>query len=84
MRYIIVELEDGTQDFFDTTYEGFKYAKEHETRKPHSVAYVAVGEFETEDDHVVYVGNVLRIMLRSLDNIHGWLRAGNEGQFMDA
>lgn len=76
MRLVVVELDTGEQEYFDSTYEAFKYAREEETVRPHSVDFVAIGEFETADDHVVYRGNELRILLRSLDNVQGWIRTG--------
>jgi hypothetical protein len=80
MRLVVVELDTGEQECFDTTYEAFKYARKQETVRPHSVEFVAIGEFQTADDHVVYRGNELRILLRSLDNVEGWLTAGYDGQ----
>lgn len=76
MRIVVVELDTGDQEYFDTTYDAFKFAREKEAVRPHSVDFVAVGEFETEDDHIVWRGQDLRLMLRSLDNVTGWIRAG--------
>jgi hypothetical protein len=43
-RFVIVELEDGEQEFFEAAYDGFKFAKEAERKKKNSVEYVAIGE----------------------------------------
>lgn len=76
MRLVVVELDDGEQEYFESTYKAFKFAHEQEAVRPHSVDFVAIGEFESDDDHVVWRGNELRILLRSLDNVTGWIRTG--------
>lgn len=78
MRYTIVELDDGTQEFFERPAEGFRYAKQQEDKRRHSVEYIAIGEFYAEDG-VVYRGQALRIMLRTVDNVTGWIKAGSDG-----
>ena len=74
-RFILVELDTGEQEFFEDTYSAFKFAKEHEDKRRHSVEYVAVGEFYSESG-VVYRGNQLRHILRTLD-VNQWIRAGS-------
>jgi hypothetical protein len=78
MRFIIVELDNGDQQFFDSTYDGFRYARTKEQERIHSVEYVAIGSFLDEDDHIIYQGQDLRNMLRLLDNVPGWIRSGSE------
>jgi hypothetical protein len=74
MRFVVVELDDGEQEFFDSPIDGFRFAKKKEAERRHSVEYVAIGEFYEEDDGSVYTGQLLRTMLRSVDNINGWLK----------
>lgn len=74
-RFVVVELDNGTQEFFEDTWAAFKYAKENEDKVRHSVSYVAVGEFYTSDG-VVYRGNELRHILRTLD-VKTWIKAGS-------
>jgi hypothetical protein len=76
MRFIVVELDDGTQEFFDRSSDAFRYAKQHEDKRRHSVDYVAIGEFY-DDDGVVFRGQNLRMMLRATDNVVGWIRHGS-------
>lgn len=76
MRYTIVELDDGTQEFFERPADGFRYAKQQEERRRHSVEYLAVGEFYNTDDGIVYRGQLLRTMLRTVDNVTGWIKSG--------
>ncbi len=45
MKHVVVELENGEQLFFDYVYDGFKFAKEQESRQRNSVDYVAIGDF---------------------------------------
>jgi hypothetical protein len=73
-RFILVELDTGEQEFFDDTYSAFKYAKENEDKRRHSVEYVAIGEFY-ETEGIIYKGNQLRHLLRTLDE-KSWIRAG--------
>ena len=73
--FVVVELDSGIQEFFESSYEGFVYAKEQESRKKNSVEYIAIGEFYSADGRI-YKGNQLRHMLRMLDNVKGWVRAG--------
>jgi hypothetical protein len=77
--FVLVELDDGVQEFFETAYDGFKFAKEAEQRRRGSVEYVAVGEFY-ESEGSIYAGQELRHLLRSLDNVHGWLKAQHEAE----
>jgi hypothetical protein len=74
MRFVLVELDDGDQEFFDTAYEAFRYAKKKENERKHSVEYVAIGEFLEDDDYTVYKGQALRHLIRSLDNVTSWVR----------
>jgi hypothetical protein len=78
MKFVVVELDTGEQEFFENSYQAFAFARKHEAVRPHSVDYVAIGGFETEDDFVVWRGQELRLLLRSLDNIRGWVRAGRD------
>jgi hypothetical protein len=73
MRLVVVELDDGEQEFFDSPIEGFRFAKQKEKERKHSVEYVAIGEFY-DDDGTIYSGQMLRMMLRSVDNISGWMK----------
>jgi hypothetical protein len=77
--FVLVELDNGTQEFFETAYDGFKFAKEEEARRRGSVEYVAVGEFYDQEGSI-YMGQELRHLLRSLDNVHGWLKAQREAE----
>lgn len=77
-QFVFVELDNGDQEFFDSPYEAFRFAKKHEAKRKGSVEYVAVGLFygeEDEADACVYKGQYLRYMLRSLDNTVGWLKS---------
>lgn len=70
MKHVVVELDSGEQEFFNFVYDGFKFAKEAENKKPNSVEYVAIGDFyEDLENSVVYRGQRLRNTLRQLDNI---------------
>jgi hypothetical protein len=73
MILVVVELDDGEQEFFDSPIEGFRFAKKKEQQRRHSVEYVAIGDFY-EDEGTVYSGQMLRMMLRSVDNISGWMK----------
>ncbi len=73
-NFILVELDSGEQEFFERPYDAFKYAKEKENLRHHSVEYLAIGNFYTEPG-VVYRGQELRHLLRSLDNTHAWIKA---------
>lgn len=78
MRFTVVELDDGTQEFFERPVDGWRYAKEQEDKRRHSVEYLAVGEFYNDDNEgVVYTGQTLRIMLRATDNVTGWVKYGS-------
>lgn len=77
--FVLVELDDGLQEFFETPYAGFKFAKEQEARRKGCVEYVAVGEFY-ENEGTIYRGQELRHLLRSLDNVYGWLRTQMEAE----
>jgi len=78
-RFSFVELDTGEQEFFANPYTAFKYAKKQESKRRGSVEYVAVGQFyendEDETEALVYQGQYLRWMLRSLDDTIGWLKA---------
>lgn len=77
-QFIFVELDNGEQEFFDSIYHAFKFAKIHEDARRNSVEYVAIGSFygdEDETEATVYKGQQLRYMLRALDNAKGWLKA---------
>jgi hypothetical protein len=84
--WTIVELDDGRQEFFTTRYEGFLFAKDMESERKHSVEYVAVIPdvpipdlmVWLREDSPMYVfrGQELRYMLRSVDNVIGWIYAG--------
>jgi hypothetical protein len=69
MKHVVVELDSGEQHFFDYVYDGLKFAKESEDKKRNSVEYLAVGDFYVEDG-VVYRGQRLRNLLRTVDDIH--------------
>lgn len=76
LEFVVVELENGDQTFFDSVYDGFLYAKDEENKQRNSVAYLAVGTFWNEDDVArVYRGQQLRYLLRLIDNINGWIKA---------
>ncbi len=79
INFVIVELDDGEQHFMETPYAGFKFAKEQEGRRKGSVEYIAIGEFYHEDG-MIYRGQELRHLLRSLDNVTGWLRTQMEAE----
>jgi hypothetical protein len=74
ISFAVVELDDGEQEFFDTPYQAFKFAQKAEQRKTHSVEFVAIGQFYSEDGRI-YRGQQLRHLLRTLDNVQGWLKA---------
>jgi hypothetical protein len=74
MKHVLVELDTGEQEFFESAYEGFKYAKEQEDKRRHSVDYIAIGDFY-KDEGIIYKGQSLRLLLRSLDSVQDWLRA---------
>jgi hypothetical protein len=42
MQFVVVELEDGEQEFFDSVYDGLKFAKTHEDKRPNTVDYLAI------------------------------------------
>lgn len=74
-QFFVVELDNGEQEFFDSPYLAFKFAKRHEDTRRGSVEYVAVGFFYDEDaDGTVYRGQQLRHILRALDNPVAWLK----------
>lgn len=73
-KHIFVELDSGDQEYFDTPYDAFKFAKEKEMQRKNSVEYVAIGDFY-ECDGTIYNGQQLRNIIRSLDNVTVWLRA---------
>jgi len=92
MRYSFVELESGDQEYFDDAYSAFRFAKDQEHKKRNSVSLVAVGKEYDPDtidesewinlasDMTVYRGQMLRHMIRSLDNTVAWLRTQIEEQ----
>lgn len=75
MKFIVVELDDGVQELFESTYDAFRFAKAQESQRSHSVDYIAIGTFEEEGQTVIY-GQELRKMLRSVDAVESWVRAG--------
>lgn len=77
MKHVLVELDTGEQEFFESTYEGFKYAKEQEAKRRHSVDYVAIGDFY-QDEGIIYKGQSLRLLLRTLDGTQEWIRASRD------
>lgn len=79
-QFFLVELDNGEQEFFDTPYLAFQFAKKCESNRRNSVEYVACGSFYGEDEAegVVYKGQYLRYMLRTLDNTVAWLKSVNE------
>lgn len=80
-RFALVELDNGRQEHFDSPYDAFKFAKEEEEKKRHSVEYVAVGDITQgnfyNQDGIVYRGQHLRYMIRLLDNVNLWIRNSN-------
>jgi hypothetical protein len=42
MKFVVLETEDGEQEFFDSVYDGLKRAKEYEDKRPNTVDYVAI------------------------------------------
>lgn len=73
-----VETISGDQMFFDSPYEAFRFAKQQEEQNRNSVEYVAIsftGESLEETNEIVYRGQRLRHILRSLDNVRDWIRA---------
>lgn len=77
-QFFVVELDNGEQEFFNSPYHAFKFAKKHEDTRRGSVEYVAIGSFygyEGTDDGTVYRGQHLRYILRALDNPMAWIRA---------
>lgn len=82
--FSFVELTSGEQFFTDTPYEAFRFAKQQELRKRNSVEYVAIGQFyDDQANERVYKGQHLRYILRSLDNVQGWLKAQLEAEHGD-
>ena len=74
--FAFVETTNGEQEFFETPYAAFRFAKQQESRKRNSVEYVAIGQFYGDDEiERVYKGQRLRYILRALDDVHGWLKA---------
>jgi hypothetical protein len=76
MRWVLVELDDGTQEFFDALYDGLAYARKIEDRRAHSVEHVIVVDGVEHDEQTfhVYKGQELRYLLRALDNTYQWLK----------
>lgn len=74
MRFIIVELDNGEQQFFDRMADGFRWAKEQEDKRRHSVEFVS--EFINDESIRMYTGQDLRWLLRSLDNVQAWIKSG--------
>lgn len=83
--FAFVETTNGEQEFFETPYAAFRHAKQQEERKRNSVEYVAVGSFygDEETEGRVYRGQHLRYILRSLDDVQGWLKAQLEVELDD-
>lgn len=88
-RHSFVELATGEQEFFQTPYEAFKYAKSAEEQERNSVALVGVsGEYDAPDEELffmmdqvtIYRGQRLRHLIRSLDNVQVWIRTQIEEQ----
>lgn len=78
-QFFVVELDNGEQEFFDSPYYAFKFAKMHENARRGSVEYVAVGYFYDEEaDGTVYRGQQLRYILRALDNPVAWIKTVSE------
>jgi len=77
-KFALVELDTGEQEFFDSSYDAFKFAKKQEDSRRHSVEYVAIGDFWIEDG-IVYRGQQLRYMLRLLDNLNAWIEESRRG-----
>lgn len=74
MKFFIVETESGDQQFFDGFSESLRFAKEQEKRRSNSIEYV--GSFNDDgSDLILYRGQTLRWVLRSIDNIPMWIRA---------
>jgi hypothetical protein len=78
MMFVVLELDTGEQQFFDTPVEAFRIAKEQEKVRRNSVEYIAVGEFNDDADVTVWSGQSLRMLLRTLDDTNRWIRAGLE------
>lgn len=74
MHWVIVELDSGEQHYFNRLADGFRYAKEQESKRRHSVEFV--GDFY-EYNEQVYSGQNLRWLLRSLDNVSTWMKRSN-------
>ena len=74
MRWILVELDDGTQEFFSHLTDAFRYAKRQEERRRHSVEFV--GDFY-ETHERIYSGQDLRWLLRSLDDVNQWMKSSD-------
>lgn len=75
-RFHLVELDNGDQEFFDSSYQAFSFAKQQEAKKPGSVEYVAIGLFYGDDEEVdgtVYKGSLLEAMIGALDNTNRWV-----------
>ena len=73
MRVVIVELANGEQQFFNRLADGFRFAKEQENKHRHSVDYV--GSFDDDENTMVFTGQSLRWLLRSVDNLPMWIKA---------
>ena len=74
MKIVIVETENGEQEFFDTFSAGLRFVRLEENKKHHSVEYLAMGD--EDNDLIVYRGLTLRQLMRSCDNEILWIRAG--------
>lgn len=85
-KHSFVELESGEQEYFDSPYQAFKFAKQKEQQHRNSVALVAVSDDFGDTTNMeelllkmesvtTYRGQQLRYMIRSLDNVTEWLRA---------
>jgi hypothetical protein len=78
-QFFVVELDNGEQEFFDSPYYAFKFAKVQEEARRGSVDYVAIGMFYDEEANgTVYRGQQLRYILRALDNPVAWIKTVSE------
>jgi hypothetical protein len=84
MKIVVVELDTGEQEFFDRPTDAFRYARDQEDIRHNSVEYVAVGEFWGDTPDHVYCGQSLRTLIRTVDNLNGWVKSGkNDIQAVD-
>ena len=76
MKIVLVELANGDQEYFESTRDALLFAKEKEAQEKNSVDLVAMTTDNDLIDVTILYGQELRLMLRSVDNLTGWLKSG--------